>query len=119
MFLNCTEDQVKALTIPIEYKDGQSVYSQCQIFKYNYTEQEIGGYCSGNSSSPKDMYPMAPVSCSQWDFDTSVYSHNIVTEVIQWHIFHKYSTRSSSHFVRHVSKQIKFVIVLSLFYHQS
>ena len=95
VFSNCTEDQVKALTIPIEYRDGQSVYSQCQIFKYNYTEQEIDGYCSGNSSSPKDMHPLAPVGCSQWDFDTSVYSHNIVTEVIQWHSIHKYFTRSS------------------------
>ena len=113
VFSNCTEDQVRALTIPIEYRDGQSVYSQCQIFKYNYTEQEIDGYCSGNSSSPKDMYPLASVGCSQWDFDTSVYSHNIVTEVFQWHSFHKYFICSLNHFVSNVSKHINFTIVLN------
>ena len=41
--------------------------------------------------------------------------------VIQWYSFHKY-TRTSSHFVSNVSKQINFTIVLNtvfLFYHSS
>ena len=41
IFSNCTEDQTKVLTIPREDKDGLLVYSQCQYFEYNYTQEDI------------------------------------------------------------------------------
>ena len=81
VFSNCTESQTKALTIPKVYKDGESVYSQCQRFSYNYSQQDVTDYCTSNASLPMASSDFKTVSCGAWHYDTSVYSDNIVTEV--------------------------------------
>ncbi len=83
VFSNCSESQVKSLTLPVESSQGgEAVFSRCERFQYNYTRDQIQEFCSSeNSSGVADTSDLKHVSCDQWSYDTTFFRDNVVTEV--------------------------------------
>ncbi|CAH1802524.1 unnamed protein product, partial [Owenia fusiformis] len=84
---NLTEAQIKALTIPIEVKDGNERYSECEQYVMNYsaiTSDDIQGlteWLAGNGTRTESPLNASKVeSCETWVYDTSVYETTVVSE---------------------------------------
>lgn len=72
-------DIVKNLSLPRERRDGESVYSQCQMYDVNYTQVAIN-YLLNNLSTPNTSWPV--INCRHgWNYDRSTYYNTLVTEM--------------------------------------
>ena len=82
-FDNCTGENLKAITIPKEQKDGEMVYSQCTVYSHNTSFFDSSEYCAHNNSEmtwnssqfSKTRY------CDEWEYSTEYFTKTIVNEV--------------------------------------
>ena len=82
-FQNCTGENLKAISIPKEEKDGEMVYSQCTAYSHNTSSLDSSEHCDYNDSKitwnssqfTKTRY------CDEWEYSTEYFTKTIVNEV--------------------------------------
>lgn len=74
----CLESNVHmCCSIPVEWKEGQAVFSSCTVFARNYSELRA------LPTKQHDLAAANITSCKHgWTFDYSQYATTVVTEVI-------------------------------------
>ena len=85
--------QRKELTIPLEERDGDMVFSQCKMYDFKNNNQELNDLAAAvcgigrNTTAANVLHSdrlvnVSSVQCTKWEFDTSLYGTTIVTEVL-------------------------------------
>ena len=78
--LNLTWDELKNATIPLE---GES-YSKCRMYQRNYTDWTVHDVTEALTSNKSSL---ETVDCTNgWNYDPSVYTSTIVTQVSSLHL---------------------------------
>ena len=82
-FPNCTGDNIKAITIPEEERDGEIVYSQCTMYSHNTSSFDFTRYCTSDDSATtwNSSQFTRTRYCDEWEYSTEYFSKTIVNEV--------------------------------------
>ena len=80
---NWTLEERKAMSIPMEERDGQMVYSRCHMYDRNYTQ--LGEQWTPFNESYRSLN-ISTIPCSGWTYDQSIYTSTIVTQVSVTHL---------------------------------
>lgn len=78
-FYNLSDDEIKMLTVPREEKDGELVFSSCQMYSVNFSDLDLEYHHLANSSNGE--FPIK--KCQKWTYDLSTFETTAVTEVNQ------------------------------------
>ena len=84
---NWTLEEKKMVSIPLEERAGDLVYSRCSMYDRNYSQVALQreSLLHGNGS----LQNLTRVTCTGWTYDTSTYSSSIVTQVC-WELLYNW-----------------------------
>ena len=102
---NWTLEERKAMSIPMEERDGQMVYSRCRMYDKNYTQLGEQWTPFNESYRPNNI---STIPCSSWTYDQSIYTSTIVSQVRVTHC-------TFSNASKHVLGKNRNAIVLSYY----